>query len=167
MNGPCGRRRTTWPTPEGATDAETLVRDPVTGRLYIATKNVFGGRLYAVPPHLSATGTNRLQPVARVLPLATDGAFFPDGRHLVIRDYGVGGRLRLAVDAAGRRPSTCRAQPQGEGIAVGPDDTALPLLARGSTAPRARDVACRRLSGAAMAAAPARSPSAIALAVAR
>ena len=23
-----------------------------------------------------------------VLPLATDGAFFPDGRHLVLRNYG-------------------------------------------------------------------------------
>ena len=61
--------------PGGATDAETMVRDPVTGRLYIATKNVFGGRLYAVPQQLSATGTNKLRPVGRVLALATDGTW--------------------------------------------------------------------------------------------
>ena len=30
---------------------------------------------------------NPLTPVGRVLPMATDGAFFPDGRHLVVRSY--------------------------------------------------------------------------------
>ncbi len=142
--------------PGGATDAETLVRDPVTGRLYIATKNVFGGRLYAVPQHLSATGTNRLQPVAHVLSLATDGAFFPDGRHLVIRDY--------AVAAVYAWPSMQRvgtfdlpSEPQGEGIAVGPDDT-LYLSSEGLHSPvlETRVPAAVR---AAMAATPSRSPS--------
>ena len=111
---PVGRGdRTVQPTsyrltyPGGATDAETLVRDPVTGRLYVATKNVFGGALYAVPRQLSATGTNRLRPVGRVLPIATDGAFFPDGRHLVDARLRLGDGLRLAVAAAGRRRSTC------------------------------------------------------------
>ena len=53
---PVGRGdRTVHPTtyrlvyPDGATDAETLLRDPATGRLYLASKNVFGGVLYAVP----------------------------------------------------------------------------------------------------------------------
>ena len=150
--------------PGGATDAETLVRDPVTGRLYIATKNVFGGRLYAVPRQLSATGTNRLRPVARVLPLATDGAFFPDGRHLVIRGYG-----SAAVYAW---PSMQRVatfdlpdQQQGEGIAVGPDDT-LYLSSEGLHAPV---LATRVPAGvrAAMAAAAPRSPASLALSVVR
>ena len=143
--------------PDGANDAETLVRDPVTGRLYIATKNVFGGRLYAVPRQLSATGTNRLRPVGRVLSLATDGAFFLDGRHLVIRDY--------AVAAIYAWPSMERvatfdlpAQPQGEGIAVGPDDT-LYLSSEGLHASvlETRVPAAVR---AAMATNPSRSPSA-------
>jgi hypothetical protein len=119
--------------PGGATDAETLVRDPDTGRLYVATKNVFGGRLYAVPEQLSASGTNRLQPIGRVLALATDGAFFPDGSHLVIRGY--------ASAAVYAWPSMQRVgtfdlpdQPQGEGIAVGPDDT-LYLSSEGLHAP--------------------------------
>jgi hypothetical protein len=143
--------------PGGANDAETLVRDPVTGRLYIATKNVFGGRLYAVPRQLSATGTNLLQPVGRVLSLATDGAFFPDGRHLVIRDY--------AVAAIYAWPSMARvatfdlpAEPQGEGIAVGPEDT-LYLSSEGLHAPvlETRVPAAVRT---AMATHPSRSPSA-------
>jgi hypothetical protein len=108
--------------PRGATDAETLVRDPATGRLYVASKNFFGGLLYAVPKQLSASGTNRLVRVGRVPAIATDGSFFPDGRHLVVRDY----TSATVYDW----PSMTRlgtfalpAQQQGEGIAAGPDDT--------------------------------------------
>ncbi len=143
--------------PGGATDAETLLSDPATGRLYVATKNVFGGRLYAVPRQLSATGTNRLRPVARVLPLATDGAFFPDGGHLVIRGY--------ASAAVYAWPSMQRVatfdlpdQQQGEGIAVGPDDT-LYLSSEGLHAP----VLATRVPASvrrAMAVTPSRSPAA-------
>ena len=35
--------------PDGARDAETLMSDPTTGRLYVATKEIFGGLLYEVP----------------------------------------------------------------------------------------------------------------------
>jgi hypothetical protein len=91
---PVGRGdRTVHPTtyrltyPDGATDAETLLRDPASGRLYIASKNVFGGVLYAVPVDLDATRPNRLTSIGRVLPVATDGSFFPDGRHLIVRNY--------------------------------------------------------------------------------
>jgi hypothetical protein len=73
--------------PDGPENAETLLADPRDGRLYVATKGVFGGRLYAAPRTLSASGTNRLRPVGDVLAIATDGAFLPDGRHLVLRDY--------------------------------------------------------------------------------
>jgi hypothetical protein len=106
--------------PDGAHDAETLVRDPTSGRLYVATKGLFGGGLYAVPAHLSATTTNPLRRVGRVLPVATDGSFFPDGRHLVIRDYTsatVYDWPSLRAVASFPLPS----QQQGEGIAVAPD----------------------------------------------
>ena len=73
--------------PDGATDAETLLQDPITGRLYIASKDVFGGVLYAVPEKLDASGPNRMKALGRVLPVATDGAFFPDGQHVILRDY--------------------------------------------------------------------------------
>jgi hypothetical protein len=126
---PVGRGdRTVQPTsyrltyPHGATDAETLMRNPVTGRLYLATKNVFGGILYAVPRHLTATGTNRLTRVGQVTQIATDGAFFPDGRHLVVRNY----TSATVYDWPSlQRVGTFDLPPQrqGEGIAVGPDDT--------------------------------------------
>ena len=124
---PVGRGdRTVQPTsyrlsyPGGARDAETLVRDPRTRRLYVASKDVFGGALYAVPRHLSADRVNPLTRVGRVLPMATDGAFFPDGRHLVVRGYGsatVYAWPSLQPVASFDLP----AQPQGEGIAVAPD----------------------------------------------
>jgi hypothetical protein len=119
---PVGRgTRTVAPTvyslayPDGPHDAETLLCDPASGRLYVATKALLGGELYAAPARLSATGVNRLRAVAPVLPLATDGAFFPDGSRVVIRSY--------PAAAVYRWPSMRRvgvfampAQPQGEGI---------------------------------------------------
>jgi hypothetical protein len=103
--------------PHGATDAETLVRNPATGRLYVASKNFAGGTLYAVPRHLSATEPNRLTAVGRVLPIATDGSFFPDGRHLVIRNY----TSAEVYDWPSLQPvgsSRLPAERQGEGIAA-------------------------------------------------
>lgn len=103
--------------PRGPVNAETLMADPTSGRLYVATKSVFGGTLYAAPAVLSPDRPNRLRPLGRVLPIATDGTFLPDGRHLVVRDYSQAvvysfpdleevGRFRLP------------AQQQGEGLAV-------------------------------------------------
>jgi hypothetical protein len=119
-------RRTEHPTtyrlryPDGPADAETLVRNPRTGRLYIATKSVFGGVLYAVPTRLGRSGVNRLRPVGRVLPVATDGAFFPDGRHLLVRSYATA----VVYDWPSLQPAGSFALPrerQGEGIAVADD----------------------------------------------
>ena len=122
--------------PGGARDAETLVRNPRTGRLYIASKNVFGGALYAVPRHLRADRVNPLTRVGRVLPMATDGAFFPDGKHLVVRGYGsatVYAWPSLQPVATFDLP----AQRQGEGIAVARGRVGLPLVG-GSPVARAR-----------------------------
>ena len=128
---PVGRgERTVHPTvydlayPDGAHDAETLVRDPATGRLYVASKDVLGGTLYELPGHLSASHANQLTPVGSVLPIATDGAFFPDGKHLIVRNY-----TAAAIYAF---PSLDRvanlalpAQQQGEGISVDADNHVL------------------------------------------
>ncbi len=106
--------------PKGAADAETLVRNPATGRLYLATKSIFGGLLYAVPRRLTPTGTNHLRQVGHVLPIATDGSFFPDGRHLVVRDYS----SAVVYAWPSMRPVgsfPLPAQRQGEGIAVARD----------------------------------------------
>jgi hypothetical protein len=116
--------------PDGAADSETLMRDPLSGRLYLATKSVFGGVLYAVPEQLHAHRVNRLHPVGRVLPVATDGAFFPDGRHLVVRSY----LTAVVYSWPSMQPVGSFAlprQPQGEGIAVA-DDGRIYLSSEGS-----------------------------------
>ncbi len=74
--------------PDSAVDAESLLADPRTGRLLVASKSLLGGSLYAAPTPLSADGPNTMRELGGILPIATDGAFFPDGRHLVLRDYG-------------------------------------------------------------------------------
>jgi hypothetical protein len=106
--------------PDGPTDAETLLRDPTSGRLYVASKNVFGGVLYAVPEHLEASGPNRMRPIGRVLPVATDGSFLPDGQHVVVRNY----TTAVVYDWPSLQPVgsfRLPSQPQGEGIGVAPD----------------------------------------------
>jgi hypothetical protein len=106
--------------PDGAHDAETLMRDPATGRLYVASKGPLGGELFEVPE----SGDGRMRALGDVLPLATDGAFLRDGKHFVVRNY--------AVAAVYAFPSLEKVdqfqlpdQPQGEGLAVDSDGSLL------------------------------------------
>lgn len=106
--------------PDGPEDAEALLAHPVTGRLYVATKGAFGGSLLEAPATLSDEGTNRLRRIGRAPGLVTDGAFFPDGRHLVLRGYGTATVLTFpGLEEVDSFPLP--AQQQGEGIAVAPD----------------------------------------------
>jgi len=103
--------------PGGPQDAETLLVHPRSRQVVVVTKGVFGGDVLVAPNPLRADGVNRMRRAGTALGVATDGAFFPDGRHLVVRDY-----TRAVVYAW---PSLERvagfdlpSQPQGEGIAV-------------------------------------------------
>jgi hypothetical protein len=106
--------------PDGAHDAEALLAHPRTGQLFVVTKDIFGGTMYAAPRALSVDGPNELTPVVDTKAFVTDGSFFPDGRSYVLRDYGTAavysfpGHERLT---SFRLPS----QQQGEGIAVAED----------------------------------------------
>lgn len=105
--------------PEGAPDAEALLVHPRSGRVYVVTKNVLGGTVYAAPRRLRAGAVNPLTPVARVPGLVTDGAFFPDGRHVLLRGYTAASVFTFpGWDRVGttRLPK----QQQGEGVAVSP-----------------------------------------------
>ncbi len=115
-----GRPPTTYVLryPDGAHDAETLLRHPDTGRLYVVTKSLVG-EVYAAPAPLRRDRPNRLTLVGSVGPGLTDGAFWPDGEHVLLRGYGLafvysfpGLELRGSVEL----PS----QQQGEAIAVSP-----------------------------------------------
>ncbi len=73
------------------------------------------------PTELSPDQPNRMRRVGPTLTFATDGAFFPDGRHLVVRNYGQAvvytfpGLERVAG-------LSLPDQQQGEAIAVSADD---------------------------------------------
>lgn len=75
--------------PDRAQDAEALLVHPRTGRLFVVTKVPFlGGGVYRAPARLSPDGVNELTRVAGAPSTVTDGAFLPDGRHVVLRSYG-------------------------------------------------------------------------------
>ncbi len=103
--------------PGGPQDAETLLVHPRSRQVVVVTKGVFGGDVLVAPNPLRADGVNRMRRAGAALGVATDGAFFPDGRHLVVRDYTravVYAWPSLEQVAGFDLPS----QPQGEGIAV-------------------------------------------------
>lgn len=105
----------TWP--DGARDAEALLTHPVTGRLHLVSKGVFGGELVAAPEELDPDGPNALTEFGPVAGLVTDGAFWPDGRHLLLRTYD---RLHVYTHPALEHVADLDlpAQPQGEGLVV-------------------------------------------------
>jgi hypothetical protein len=104
--------------PDGAHDAETLMVDPVNGQVLIASKGIMGS-IYAAPRPLTP-GVNELKRVGEAPGIATDGAFFPDGKHLVIRNYDSATFYTYpGLKEVGEMPLP--AQQQGEGIAVTPD----------------------------------------------
>lgn len=110
---------------DGPRDAEALMVQPRTGRVYIASKNENGGHLYAGPAKLSTHGINVFHRIADV-PWVTDGAFSPDGSRLVLRgyfwsaDYRWSGGLPHKIDDL-----NVPMQPQGEGVAFTTDGRAL------------------------------------------
>ncbi|WP_330458456.1 WD40 repeat domain-containing protein [Streptomyces sp. NBC_00820] len=72
---------------DGPRNAESMVVDPKTGRVYIIDKNEDGGHLFEGPARLSPSGANIFRPVATVDLWATDAALSPNGRQLAVRGY--------------------------------------------------------------------------------
>ena len=105
--------------PDGPRDAEALLVDPRSNRLYVATKDVAGGGLYRAPARLRTDQVNTLRRVARVPPVITDGAFTPDGRAFVLRDY----QAAHVYSGGGRRVGSFELplQYQGESLTVTAD----------------------------------------------
>jgi hypothetical protein len=74
---------------DGPSDAETLLVDPVSGRMSIVTKNLLAGGVYRLPNPLRADRVNvaRPRPGVSVAGLVTDGAYLPDGSGILLRTY--------------------------------------------------------------------------------
>jgi len=104
-------------------DAESLLVEPGTGRLLVLTKEVFGGALYRAPAELDEDGPNRLERTGdqRLIGIATDAAFFPDGDHVVVRDYSKA-VFYTWPDLEQIGDVVLPEQPQGEAIAVDSED---------------------------------------------
>jgi hypothetical protein len=108
---------------DGPRDAEALLVDPRTNRLYVATRNSDGGGLYRAPSRLRTGRVNLLHRVARVPPVVTDGAFAPDGRSFVLRDY----QSVYVYTTPGHRVGELPLPPQyqGESLTVSADGHSL------------------------------------------
>jgi hypothetical protein len=108
---------------DGPRNAEALLVDPRSNRLYVATKSETGGGLYRAPPRLDPIGINVLHRIARVHPVVTDGAFLPGGRGFVLRDY----QQAHVYARPGRRVGSLDLplQFQGESLAVTADGRSL------------------------------------------
>lgn len=103
--------------PDGPHDAETLLANPATGRLFVISKSPMRGTVYAAPARLRSGGVNEMTAVAEAPGLATDGAFLPDGRHVLVRNY----VTATVLDFPSWRPVAefrLPQQQQGEAIAV-------------------------------------------------
>jgi hypothetical protein len=108
---------------DGPHNAEALLIDPRGNRLYVATKAEAGGGLYRAPARLDPAGINVLRRIARVPPVVTDGAFLPNGRGFVLRDY----QQAHVYAGPGRRAGSfdLPLQFQGESLAVTADGRSL------------------------------------------
>lgn len=107
---------------DGPRNAESLLINPVTGRLYVASKE-FAGGLYAAPARLRTDRVNVLRKIAKAPSMATDGAYAPDGRTFVIRTY-FSAHVFSAPDRLLRVVSLPN-QTQGESIAFTADGRSL------------------------------------------
>lgn len=115
----------------GPRNAEALMVQPQTGRVYIASKNEDGGGLYRGPAKLSAHGVNVFRRIADV-PWVTDGAFSPDGSRLVLRGYFWAAEYRWTGGAPHKFTDLdVPMQPQGEGVTFTPDGRALMYSSEG------------------------------------
>ena len=108
---------------DGPRDAEALLVDPRSNRLYVATKSSDGGGLYRAPARLRTDQVNVLHRVARVPPVVTDGSFAPDGRSFVLRDYQSAYVYTIPGHQVGELPLP--PQYQGESLTVSPDGHSL------------------------------------------
>ena len=106
-------------------NAETLLSDPNSLRVWVVTKQSARGRLYALPDPLSADRVNIARPVRREGAFVTDGSVSPDGTRYVLRDYV--DALTFVGLPPGSDPQTVYLplQLQGEAITWTPDGTAL------------------------------------------
>lgn len=119
--------------PDGPRNAEALLVDPRSNRLFVASKDALGGGLYEAPAELRGDRVNLLRRVASAPPVITDGAFSPDGRSFVLRGY----LDAYVYTASGKQIDrfSLPAQEQGESITYTRDGRDVLVGSEGADSP--------------------------------
>ncbi|MEV7414949.1 Ig domain-containing protein [Streptomyces sp. NPDC089919] len=114
---------------DGRHDAESLLADPVTGRIFVASKLIgAAGKLYQAPLPPVAGQVNTLTPVRPGPVFATDGAYAPTGTSYALRSGGpLGANTAYVYDGSGTKLAEVPlpAQPQGETVTYADCETLL------------------------------------------
>jgi hypothetical protein len=114
-------------------NAETILADPNSQQIWIVTKQLASGSIYALPKKLKDSGINIAKKIGPATGLITDGAMKADGTGFVLRDYFDAqffdgrpvGELAQEVELP--------AQPQGEAIAWLPGEDAVVIASEGDS----------------------------------
>jgi hypothetical protein len=107
---------------DGAHNAEALLVDPATDRVYVVTKDPQGGGVYAAPEQLGP-GSNLLSRVGEAPPNVTGGSWAPAGPGFALRNYA----RAYVYDALEDRPRVVELpeSPQGESLVLLEDGSLL------------------------------------------
>jgi hypothetical protein len=117
--------------PDGPHDAETLLVHPRTERVLVVTKSFGrGGQVHRAPRRLEPGRIHRLEPIAAVPGMITDGTFLPDGKRVLLRTYGAAA-VYSYPDFEMLQELELPLQEQGEAVAVG-DDGRVYLTSEGA-----------------------------------
>ncbi len=109
-----------------ARDAEALLCDPRNGRLYIISKETANkAGVYRGPSEMKSGAVNTFTRIADAPGAVTDGAFFADGRFVVVRGYFEAHVLSPNAGWKSVAKFTPPIQIQGESVAESADGEAL------------------------------------------
>ncbi len=82
-----GSRTYRFTYPERPLNAEALLADPASTRVWVVTKQLAKGTVYALPQRMSRSEVNVATAVGTTGALVTDGSVSPDGSRFALRDY--------------------------------------------------------------------------------
>lgn len=125
----------TFVYPNGARNSETLMVNPVSGRLYIVSKDTDGNRgaIYRAPRTLSTTSANTLIRVGSAPGRITAGDFAPDGKTFMLRTQIRAYRYSSVTATPVQIPLP--AMQQGESLAYGKDGSTVYFGSEGANSP--------------------------------
>jgi hypothetical protein len=122
--------------PDGPHNAEALLVNPQTNRLYVVTKEAPTGAIYEAPTpdEMSRTDVNDLTKLGTAPAIITDGTFTPNGRRVLLRSVN---SMTVLSWPAMKQLATAPLPLQvvGESLAMGPDDDSVLFGSEGKNSP--------------------------------